>query len=472
MTSGNNRQSIVAPVSVVWGAVLALLIVLAGCSAEEPGAGSETVTDPVAPAGPLSRASFSLDDVATPTPTPRPTATPTATPSPTPIPIPLQETLAAEAYAFLRSFLEDHTRREAGTADERSAARAIRSTLDDLGYETRVESFDVGPADSHVSYVVQGDSESVQVDVPSRALDLSPHGEVTGEPVYVEQALEGEVPAGGLDGKVALIERGVDLFSDKVKRAAAAGAEAAIIFNNVSGEIDGILTEGSPIPTVGITREQGLRLLNLLDTSPPVATVRVSPAESNSLNVIAEKPGTQADGGIVYVGTYVDTGASVDGANDNGSGIASLVTVARHIANREYPFTVRLAVFGSLHDSTSGSRYHLGQLDSEELSSIKVMVNLFMIGSGEALHLKGASEYTAIMMDVGEELGVDIRDQTYISATDAASFDAREIDTVTLTGNDYTHHHMITDTIENIDATLLGQGAEVTFAFLETLAGR
>ena len=75
----------------------------------------------------------------------------------------------------------------------------------------------------------------------------------------------------GLDltGKVALIQRGTINFSAKVDNAAAAGAVAALVYNNTSGEF-GMNLEGgtSTIPAVSITLSSGSFLIAALEEDP------------------------------------------------------------------------------------------------------------------------------------------------------------------------------------------------------------
>lgn len=72
----------------------------------------------------------------------------------------------------------------------------------------------------------------------------------------------------GIDvtGKVAVIKRGSISFSDKVKNAEAAGAAAAIIYNNASGSI-GMVLENTNIPAVSIAGEDASKLINAKTSS-------------------------------------------------------------------------------------------------------------------------------------------------------------------------------------------------------------
>lgn len=62
-------------------------------------------------------------------------------------------------------------------------------------------------------------------------------------------------------GKVALIQRGSITFDEKVKNAKAAGAKAAIVYNNVEGEIEVFLGEGTNyLPAFHLSKADGEQL--------------------------------------------------------------------------------------------------------------------------------------------------------------------------------------------------------------------
>lgn len=62
-------------------------------------------------------------------------------------------------------------------------------------------------------------------------------------------------------GKIALIQRGSITFDEKVKNAKAAGAKAAIVYNNVEGEIEVFLGEGTNyLPAFHLSKADGERL--------------------------------------------------------------------------------------------------------------------------------------------------------------------------------------------------------------------
>jgi hypothetical protein len=82
--------------------------------------------------------------------------------------------------------------------------------------------------------------------------------------------------AGFSAGSIALITRGTCLFADKIANAAAAGAAAALISNNVPGGA-GLFTAGSPtlIPALFTTQAIGDDLRGLLAVDGVTARVGV-----------------------------------------------------------------------------------------------------------------------------------------------------------------------------------------------------
>ena len=94
-------------------------------------------------------------------------------------------------------------------------------------------------------------------------------GKITGKLVYADppQACEVLKNPDDIKGHIALIDRGVCFFLDKVKRAKEAGARAVVVANNEGGPPIAMGTSGGTvdIPAVMITRRDGLRLKQQLE---------------------------------------------------------------------------------------------------------------------------------------------------------------------------------------------------------------
>jgi len=77
-----------------------------------------------------------------------------------------------------------------------------------------------------------------------------------------------------VSNNIALIQRGTLYFSDKVSNAMAAGARAAVIFNNVACNFNGNLqTAGNWIPAISLSQADGQALLAALPASGTVVNV-------------------------------------------------------------------------------------------------------------------------------------------------------------------------------------------------------
>ncbi|KAB2336348.1 S8 family serine peptidase [Cytobacillus depressus] len=84
-----------------------------------------------------------------------------------------------------------------------------------------------------------------------------------------------EIAKEDVNGKVALISRGAGIaFVDKATAAKAAGAVAAIIYNNVDGEI--VVVPGTDIPTIRTTAADGAKLLSELEKGNNQVTFNIN----------------------------------------------------------------------------------------------------------------------------------------------------------------------------------------------------
>jgi Zn-dependent M28 family amino/carboxypeptidase len=76
-------------------------------------------------------------------------------------------------------------------------------------------------------------------------------------------------------------------------------------------------------------------------------------------NIIAEKPGTDATGDIFVVGAHYDTHKDSPGANDNGSGIAAMLELARAVSGERPRKSIRFVAFTNEESPFTRTR-HMG----------------------------------------------------------------------------------------------------------------
>lgn len=106
---------------------------------------------------------------------------------------------------------------------------------------------------------------------------------VVGSLIYAGLGREQDYESLDVSGKVVLISRGEIAFAEKVSRAAAQGALAAVIFNNEEGKFNGVI-EPSPgveaaIPAVALDRATGLSLQESLRYQSLLVQVSLEPTD-------------------------------------------------------------------------------------------------------------------------------------------------------------------------------------------------
>ena len=102
----------------------------------------------------------------------------------------------------------------------------------------------------------------------------SVYGDASGILTPVGLGSEGDIPKEGLEGKLALIKRGLITFEEKVVRATDAGAIGVIVYNSLPATFRGALNNPSLIPAVSISGEEGEKLLELTSQGRVEATIQ------------------------------------------------------------------------------------------------------------------------------------------------------------------------------------------------------
>jgi hypothetical protein len=108
-----------------------------------------------------------------------------------------------------------------------------------------------------------------------------------------------------------------------------------------------------------------------------------------SRNVIAEKKGDAAGARkVVLVTAHLDSinlkggpTANAPGADDNGSGSAGLLEIARVLRDHRSKHDLRFILFGGEEEGLFGSKHYVAKLSASERARIQAVVNMDMIAS-------------------------------------------------------------------------------------------
>ena len=400
---------------------------------------------------------------------PSPTASPTAilTPTATPSPAATASLVSGDqAYRHLLVLAQDIGSRPAGSETERQAAQYISQQLTTYGYQTQMQEFTL-------EYYVETATLEVVAPTPlslnPSALRLSAGGEVTAEVVSAGLGSPQDFPPEGLKGRIALVERGGLSFSEKVTNAAAKGAAAVIIYNNVEGPLQGELQEESPIPALSLSQAEGRQIQALLAEGPlTVHLLAQSGRETRTSQNVVGRP--SQDDCQVIVGAHYDSVAEGPGANDNASGSAALLEIARVLDLRGQEEGVCFVAFGAEETGLFGSRHFVATLASQGQPSPQAMVNLDMVGVGAEWQLLGSPSLIEEIDQEAAALGLDPVPTEPNLQSDYVSFMDAGIPAIFIYRFEDPRRHTESDRAEFIQPQLLEEAARLTLLALAELS--
>jgi Zn-dependent M28 family amino/carboxypeptidase len=183
-----------------------------------------------------------------------------------------------------------------------------------------------------------------------------------------------------VQGVIAIVRRGDIPFLDKAKNATAAGAVGLVIVNNDADNFSGTLGGATNIPVLALSGEQGNPLLERareerfqvglnLNTQQCLVTGR---------NVIAHLPGVTRP--KVLLGAHYDSVSGSPGANDNASGTAVVLEIARKLSGTPLARQAWFVAFDGEEDGLHGSKAFVNSAKSQFLSELQGMLNFDMVG--------------------------------------------------------------------------------------------
>ncbi|MBI3537989.1 MAG: M28 family peptidase [Chloroflexi bacterium] len=378
---------------------------------------------------------------------------------------------AARAYEYNRALAVTIGTRVAGTESGIKAGDYIAQQFKSFGYKVDKQAF---PFEYWENVDTRASAQSSDArDLKTvRPIQYSPSGHFAAEIISVGGVgSDADFAKVNVKEKIALVMRGSIPFADKAKNAANAGALAVLIYNNAAGTFQGTLQTPSAIPTLGMSREEGLTLLDLLDKGAVKikldSDTRVR--KNTGYNIIATKPG--ANGKTILMGGHYDTVETTTGAGDNGSGTAVLIELARVLAQKPNQSALIFVAFDAEEFGLLGSRFYADNLSEAERGKIIGMLNFDMLGGGSGPLLaggNGALGQTA--RDAAKSIGIDARNFALGggAGSDHQSFQRIGIDTVFFS-RDYDLLHTPQDVLDQIHAEWLGEAGRAGVKTVEML---
>ena len=375
-----------------------------------------------------------------------------------------EEPDAERAFEHIRVLVEDIGSRVSATAAEREAATYIATQFEQAGYDVTIEPFDVETVVDESAVSADGvEVESV------RAMSGSRDGEAEGRLVFGGLGSAADLADGDARGAVLLLDRGTVTFSDKARNAKGAGAVAVIVVNNEPGPLRGSLGDaGVDIPVVGVPQEAGDALRQVAEEGGAARVlVRLLRSVEQSQNVVARR-GEQC---TAYLGAHYDSVEAGPGANDNASGTAAIMELARtHRVDG-----LCAVAFGSEESGLWGSRAFV---DQHDVGDARFLLNLDMVGKITAPAFMATDhgpshDLAERAAGIAAGLGFEMPDGQFPSraSSDHASFAAAGVPAVTVHSGDDPLIHRPGDDLQNVSREDLARMLEVSAAVLRDLLG-
>jgi carboxypeptidase Q len=236
-----------------------------------------------------------------------------------------------------------------------------------------------------------------------------------------------------------------------------------------------------PVAQIGL--EDELLLKRLLEAGPVTVHFafknRIRPA-TEVQNVVGEIPGREDPKSIVIVGAHLDSWHPGTGAQDNGTGVATVLDVARAVQALGRPprRTLRFILFGGEEEGLVGSdaysKKHLADMPSIDA----VLISDTGAQPAKGWYLMGRADEKDDLAPIEPLLaGLGSNgtnpDTEFLFETDHAGFDVFGVPTLVL-WNDIDKymklHHQASDTFDSVVQADLAQGVATTAATTYAIA--
>jgi aminopeptidase YwaD len=206
------------------------------------------------------------------------------------------------------------------------------------------------------------------------------------------------------------------------------------------------------------------------------------PQGGRSWNVVGTPPGFDEAKPYVIVGGHYDS-LNGPGANDNATGIAIALEIARVVDERPGRIPVLFVAFGAeerqptpQRDHHVGSQHYVAKMSSSARENFVVFVNIDMVGRGDVIQCPrmstGPREGADRCLRLGRELGIPVRERVTPDWSDNGSFLREGLNASWLwTGDVPCCYHNPKDTIDIVRIDDLRRSGRLALAIVRSYSG-
>jgi aminopeptidase YwaD len=230
--------------------------------------------------------------------------------------------------------------------------------------------------------------------------------------------------------------------------------------------------------------QYGLDYLTGLGYSPTLMDVPL-PNGTTSHNVVAVKPGTSPL--TIVVGGHMDSKVSSTvaspGGNDNGSGSATVLELARALKDASLIPTVVFVLFGQeetvaggTYDHHWGSRRYVATMTAEQRANLVGMISVDMVGNGQNFYYRTMERGPRAMRDLmrayASAVGAKVtylKDSSRDGYSDHEPFELSGIPAAWLEWREDAAYHTAGDTYAHCSAACVERAGKFALGFLADL---
>src|SRR4051794_27580578 len=196
-------------------------------------------------------------------------------------------------------------------------------------------------------------------------------------------------------------------------------------------------------------------------------------------NVVARPPGLRAGAPYLVVGAHLDTVPQAPGAEDNASGVAVVLELARLAAEHRTRLPVVLVAYGAEEPrNSSGTAHHFGsrtqvaRLSPAGRRALQGMVALDRVGVGATVPIctggLGPDGVRRSLLAAARRAGVPARACSGVNrASDHWSFERAGLPAARVGSTPYAAYHSAADVATVVDPAQLGRTGRVLWAWLQ-----
>lgn len=193
----------------------------------------------------------------------------------------------------------------------------------------------------------------------------------------------------------------------------------------------------------------------------------VSLPDGRTWNVSARWPG--ASGRPILLGAHLDTVDGSPGANDNASGVAVILEVARSVAGTALGREVRFVAFGG-EEVQPGGGHHFGSLHDAARTKPRAMVSVDMIGLDRPLVVGwlgiGSRRTVRLLLRSARDLGLKAGERILPDLSDHGPYERAGVPSAFLWTGDEPNHHQPSDVVPNVHRRALARMGRLLLHFL------